>query len=149
MKRPPWNTAITLPSSVSPSEDIVKNYIGSDNYYLGGVKYSYSIYGSYPYFSYYYSAQLYVTYLRTVFLKPGTYTVLPYIYDEVVKAIVHTTIFYDYNHDQEGYNFRLYVDSDKNYQGEYAELGSLNRFAIKDFLKYGGTVEYYDEWASN
>ena len=142
------NTAISMPDSFVPDNDYIQNEMDYEDYYLGGVRYGYFIYGSYPNFYHYYSAQLYVTYKRAVFLKPGTYTVLPYIYDEVVRAIVHTSLFYDYNHNQGGYNFLLYVDENGDYQREYSELGSLDRFKISTFLYYGGSVEYYDEWNS-
>ena len=63
------NTSISLPDNWVPNEDYIKNNVGIDDFYLGGVRYGYFIYGSYPHFSYYWSAHLYVTYLRAVFLK--------------------------------------------------------------------------------
>ena len=140
------NTKVTLPSTCTPKDEIVIKEMGYDEYYLGGVRYSYTLYGSYPYYKYYYSAHLYVTYLRAVFLKPGTYTVLPYYHDKVITAINTSTLSRLPNYHQKGYIFNLYVDSDKNYQGEYSELGTLDRFTIKEFLNYGGEVRYYDEW---
>ena len=95
---------------------------------------------------YYFAAQLYVDYHRAIFLKPGTYTVLPVIYNRIVEAIVYTTSYYSYNTNQSGYNFRLYVDSNGVYQGDYSDYGSLARFDIDRFINNDGTVEYYDQW---
>ena len=97
-------------------------------------------------YNYYFTAQLYVDYHRAIFLKPGTYTVLPRIYNNVVEAIIYTNSYCAYNDNQSGYNFRLYVDSNGVYQGEYSDYESLAKFNIDSLIHKGGTVEYYDQW---
>ena len=140
------NTTVNIPSDFVPSQSYIDDKMGVEECYLGGVRYTTGQYGSGSHYDYYYSAMLYVDYGRAVYLKSGTYTVLPKIYDRVVKAIVHTTSFYVYNSNQSGYNFRLLVDSNGVYQGEYSQYGSLSKFNIKEFTSAGGTVEYYNDW---
>ena len=140
------NTIVDFPSNYLPSNDYIDTKIGIDNFYLGGVKYGSEIFGTASNYNYYFTAQLYVDYHRAIFLKPGTYTVLPIIYNRIVEAIVYTTSYYSYNTNQSGYNFRLYVDSNGVYQGDYSDYGSLARFDIDRFINNDGTVEYYDQW---
>ena len=139
------NTKVDIPSDFIPSKEKISS-MGVDTFYLGGVKYSYDNFGSATVAKYYHNAQLYVNYHRAIFLEPGTYTVLPSFYDRVVKAITYTRSNYAYNTNQSGYNFRLMVNSSGAYQGEYSELGTLEKLTISEFLSRGGTVEYYDEW---
>ena len=141
------NTTVTIPSNYLPTQDYINNKLGRDDYCLGGVKYSFSTFNptsSSP--KYYYTAQLYVDYARAVFLKPGTYTVLPTVYDRKIEAIIYTTESYSYRINQSGYNFRLYIDSDGVYQGEYSELGAISKLDINEVTYHGGTIEYYDDW---
>lgn len=140
------NTTVNIPTNFLPSQSYIDSEMGIEECYLGGVRYMTGMYGSVSHYDYYYSAMLYVNYGRAVYLKPGTYTVLPKVYDRVVKAIVHTTSNIVNNSNQNNYNFRLYVDSNGVYQGEYAEYGSLSKFNIKEFTNDGGTVEYYNQW---
>ena len=140
------NTLVDFPSNYLPSNDYIDTKIEIDKFYLGGVKYGSEMFGTASNYNYYFAAQLYVDYHRAIFLKPGTYTVLPIIYDRLVEAIVYTTSYYSYNTNQSGYNFRLYVDSNGVYQGEYSGYGSLERFDIDRFINNDGTVEYYDQW---
>ena len=141
------NSTVELPSRGYPSVDYVENHCGVADYRLGGVKYRWASYGSYNNLKSYYSAELYVSYRTKIFLKPGTYTVLPYIYDRPVMAIVHYSYYNQYyNYNQSGYTFNLYVNEDGYYQGEYEELGKLGRFDIRDFTSDGGSVNYYSDW---
>ena len=139
------NTLVDFPSNYLPSNDYIDTKIEIDKFYLGGVKYGSEMFGTASNYNYYFAAQLYVDYHRAIFLKPGTYTVLPIIYDRLVEAIVYATSYYSYNTNQSGYNFRLYVDSNGVYHGEYSGYGSLKRFDIDSFINNGGTVEYYDQ----
>ena len=143
------NTIVDVPTNYIPSQEYIDSKTGVDTFYLDGVKYSMENFGSATKSKYLYSAQLYVNYHRAVFLKPGTYTVLPRVYDRVIKAIVYTRSNYAYNTKQSGYNFRLYVNSGGVYQGDYSECGTLEEFTINEFINKGGTVEYYDEWHIN
>ena len=141
------NSTVNLPSSSAPSSDYMENDTPIGDYRLGGVKYCYASYGSYNNMVSYYPAEIYVSYKTKVFLKPGTYTVLPYIYDEPVRAIVHYSYYSRYyNYDQSGYTMNLYIDEDGNYQGEYADLGSIKRLSIRDFTSDDGIINYYDDW---
>lgn len=140
------NTIVDIPSNYLLSKDYIDTKMEIDNFYLGGVEYSTEMFGTASYYNYYYTAQLYVDYHRAIFLKPGTYTVLPRIYDRIVESIIYTNSYYAYNNNQSGYNFRLYVDSNGVYQGEYSGYESLARFDIDSFINKGGTVEYYDQW---
>lgn len=140
------NTIVDFSSNYLPSNDYIDTKIGIDKFYLGGVKYGSEMFGTASNYNYYFAAQLYVDYHRAIFLKPGTYTVLPIIYDRLVEAIVYTTSYFSYNTNQSGYNFRLYVGSNGVYQGQYSDYGSLERFDIDSFTNNGGTVEYYDQW---
>lgn len=139
------NTIVDIPSNFLPSKDYIDTKMGIDKFYLGGVKYGSEMFGTASNYNYY-TAQLYVDYHRAIFLKPGTYTVLPIIYDRIVESIVYTNSYYFYNNNQSGYNFRLFVDSNGIYQGEYSGYESLARFDIDSFINNGGTVEYYDQW---
>ena len=88
-----------------------------------------------------------VSYATKIFLKPGTYTVLPYIYNQPVRAIVHYSYYNQYyNYNQSGYAFNLYIDKEKNYQGEYAELGSISRLDVSEVTSHGGVINYYADW---
>ena len=136
------NTIVDIPSNYLPSKDYIDTKMEIDNFYLGGVEYGTEMFGT----TYYFTAQLYVDYHRAIFLKPGTYTVLPIFYDRIVEAIIYTNSYYAYNNNQSGYNFRLYVDSNGVYQCEYSGYESLARFDIDSFINKGGTVEYYDQW---
>lgn len=140
------NTAVDIPSNFLPSKDYIDTKMEIDKFYLDGVEYGSEMFGAASNFNYYFTAQLYVDYHRAIFLKPGTYTVLPRIYDKVVKAIIYTNSYYAYNNNQSGYNFRLYVDSNGVYQGEYAGYESLAKFNIDSFIHKGGTIEYYNQW---
>ena len=140
------NTAVDIPSNFLPSKDYIDTKMEIDKFYLDGVKYDSEMFGTASDYNYYFTAQLYVDYHRAIFLKPGTYTVLPKIYDKVVEAIIYTNSYYAYNNNQSGYNFRLYVDSNGVYQGEYAGYESLARFDIDSFIYKGGSIEYYDQW---
>ena len=140
------NTIVDVPSNYLPSKDYIDTKMGIDKFYLGGVKYGTEMFGTATNYKYYYTAQLYVDYHRAIYLKPGTYTVLARIYDRIVEAIIYTNSIYAYNNNQSGYNFRLYVDSNGVYQGEYSGYESLARFTISSFISNGGTVEYYDQW---
>lgn len=140
------NTIVDVPSNYVPSQDYINTKMGVDDFYLNGAKYGMVMYGTATNYNYYYTAQLYIDYHHAVFLKPGTYTVLPIIYNRVVKAIIYTKSYYAYNTSQSGYNYRLYVDSNGAYQGDYSEYGKLEKFTINEFITKGGTVEYYDEW---
>ncbi|MBR0439379.1 MAG: hypothetical protein IJK27_01280 [Bacilli bacterium] len=140
------NTIVDVPSNYLPSKDYIDAKMGIDKFYLGGVKYGTEMFGTATNYKYYYTAQLYVDYHRAIFLKPGTYTVLARIYDRIVEAIIYTNSSDAYNNNQSGYNFRLYVDSNGDYQGEYSGYESLARFTISSFISNGGTVEYYDQW---
>ncbi|MDY2913514.1 MAG: MBG domain-containing protein [Candidatus Enteromonas sp.] len=140
------NTIVEVPSDYLPSKGHIDTKMGIDKFCLDGVEYGTETFRTASSFDYYYTAQLYVDYHRAIFLKPGTYTVLPTIYDRVVEAIVYTNSYYSYNNGQSGYNFRLYVDSNGVYQGEYSDYESLARFTIDSFLDNGGTIEYYDQW---
>lgn len=141
------NTKLTIPNSAKPSSDFMKNNMSIGDYRLGGVKYSLASYGSASYMKTYYSAELYVSYTTKLFLKPGTYTVLPYIYDHPVMAIVHYNYYQQYyNYDQSGYTFNLYVDEEGIYQDEYADIGTLARFTISEFLSAEGQINYYSDW---
>ncbi|MCR4911162.1 MAG: MBG domain-containing protein [Bacilli bacterium] len=143
------NTKVTLPSSSAPSADYMKNSSGLKDYRLGGVKYCYASYGTYSNLKYYHTAEIYVSYHTVVFLKPGTYTVLPYIYDKPVKAIVHSSPYKQYyNYNQSGYTYNLYVNNEGEYQGEYAELGSVAKLTLSDFLSDDGEINYYADWHS-
>lgn len=79
-------------------------------------------------------------------MKVGTYYVLPNIYDRVVTAIIYSSSSNIRKGNQTGYNYRLLIDSNGVYQGEYAEYGSIGKNDIKTFTNAGGTVEYYDQW---
>ena len=141
------NTKLTIPNSAKPSSNFMKNNMSIGDYRLGGVKYSLASYGSASYMKTYYSAELYVSYTTKLFLKPGTYTVLPYIYDHPVMAIVHYNYYQPYyNYNQSGYTFNLYVDEEGIYQDEYADIGSLARFTISEFLSAEGQINYYSDW---
>lgn len=140
------NTTVDVSSNFLPSKDYIDTKMGIDKFYLGGVEYGIEMFGTATNYKYYYTAQLYVDYHRAVFLKKGTYTVLPRIYDRVVQAIVYTNSSYAYNYNQTGYNFRLYVDSNGVYQGEYSSYESLGKLSLSEFINNGGTVEYYDQW---
>lgn len=140
------NTIVDVPSHFLPSKDYIDTKMGIDKFYLGGVEYGIEMFGTASYYNYYYTAQLYVDYHRAIFLKPGTYTVSPRIYDRIVEAIIYTKSNNAYNSNQSGYNFRLYVDSNGVYQGEYSGYESLAKFTISSFINNGGTVEYYDQW---
>ena len=141
------NSKVELPSSSGPSSEFIENGCPIGDYRLGGVKYRWASYGSYNNLKSYYSVELYVSYHTKVFLKPGTYTVLPFIYDKVVRAIVHYSYYNQYyNYNQSGYTFNLYIDEDGDYQGEYADLGSISRLDVRDFTSDGGVVNYYFDW---
>ena len=142
------NTIVDIPTNYIPSQNYIDNKAGVDTFYLGGVQYCMANFGSATKGYYLFSAQLYVDYHRSIFLEAGTYTVLPIIYNRVVKAIVYSRSFYVYNTNQSGYNFRLFVNSSGVYQGEYSDLGTLERFNINEFISKGGTVEYYEDWYS-
>lgn len=141
------NSKLDIPASCVPSQEFLSSEAALADYRLGGVKYRYSSYGSYSNMVKYYSAELYVSYHTKVFLEAGTYTVLPYIYDNPVRAIVHYSYYNQYwNYDQSGYTFNLYIDRDKNYQGEYADLGSVSRLDVSEVTSHGGTINYYADW---
>ena len=141
------NTKLNIPNSDVPSQELLNKEASLGDYRLGGVKYRYSSFGPYNHIVHYFTAELYVSYHTKIFLEPGTYTVLPYIYDNPVRAIVHYDYYSQYrNYDQSGYTFNLYIDNEKNYQGEYAELGSVARLDIKDFTNDDGVVNYYADW---
>ena len=141
------NSKLTLPASSKPSQDFMENEMPIGDYRLGGVRYRWASYGAYNNMKSYYSAELYVSYHTKIFLEPGTYTVLPYMYDKPVMAIVHYSYYSRYyNYDQSGYTFNLYIDEDGVYQGEYADLGSISRLDIRDFIYDDGTVNYYADW---
>lgn len=141
------NSTVTIPDNFPITKESIKDDCEIGDYRLGGVKYRLASYGSYSNLKTYYSAELYVSYATKIFLKPGTYTVLPYIYDEPVRAIVHYSYYNQYyNYDQSGYTFNLYIDNEGNYQGEYAELGYVNRLDIRDFTSDDGVINYYDDW---
>ncbi len=141
------NSKLNIPNSCVPSQELLNSDASIADYRLGGVKYRRSSFGPYNNMVYYYTAELYVSYHTKVFLEPSTYTVLPYIYDNPVRAIVHYDYYSQYwNYDQSGYAFNLYIDSEKNYQGEYAELGSISRLSISEVTSHGGVINYYDDW---
>ena len=140
------NTIVNIPSNYLPSKDYIDTKMGIDKFYLDGVEYGAEMFGTGSNYNYYYTAQLYVDYHRSIFLKPGTYIVLPIIYDRTIEAISYTNSNYAYNNNQSGYNFRLYVDNNGVYQGEYSDYDSLASFDIDSFIYNGGTVEYYDQW---
>ena len=141
------NSLVELPDKLTPSSSFMKDSCPIGDYRLGGVKYRYSAYGSYSNMKYYYSAELYVSYATKIFLKPGTYIVNPYIYDNPVRAIVHYSYYNQYyNYNQSGYTFNLYIDKDRYYQGEYSELGSISRLDISEVTSHGGIVNYYEDW---
>ena len=141
------NTKLEISSNGMPSTDYVQNECGFMAYRLGGVLYRNAGFGTASNIKYYYTAQLYVSYRIKVFLKPGTYTVLPYIYNHPVMAIVHYSYYGQYyNYDQSGYTFNLYIDEELNYQGEYSDLGTLSKLDIKDVVNHGGLVNYYSDW---
>lgn len=141
------NTTLTIPDSVAPSSSYLEKNCGIGDYRLGGVRYLWASYGSYNNLKSYYSAWLYVSYRTKIFLKPGVYTVLPFIYERPVKAIVHYSYYNQYyNYNQSGYAFNLYIDEDGAYQGEYAELGSLSRLDIDEVTNHGGVINYYTDW---
>ena len=140
------NTTVDVPSNFLPSQSYIENKMGIEDFYLDGVNYSHAYYGTASSIKIYYAAKLYIDYHRAIFLEKGTHTALPRIYSRVVEAIIFTDSSRDYNNNQSGYNFRLYVDSNGVYQGDYSSLGALSKFDIKDFINRKGTVEYYDEW---
>lgn len=140
------NTKVTIPNYL-PSKSIIDG-LGIDKFYYGGVRYGLSYVGSGTSGNYYYAAELFVDYHRSIFLAQGTYTVLPTICNRIVKAIIYTSRLSVYYTIQTGYNFRLYINEDKSYQGEYSSYGSLDYFSISEFTSHGGTVEYYDQWHS-
>ena len=140
------NTSVNVPSNYLPSQGYIENKINIADFYLDGVEYSHVYYGTATSMKIYYAAKLYVDYHHAIFLEKGTHTALPRIYSRVVEAIVYTDSSQAYNTNQSGYNFRLYVDTNGVYQGDYSSLGTLSKFDIKEFIKNKGTVEYYDEW---
>lgn len=140
------NTSVSVPSNYLPSQSYIENKIGIEDFYLDGVEYSHAYYGTATNIKIYYAAKLYIDYHHAIFLEKGNHTALPRIYSRVVEAIIYTDSSYAYNTNQSGYNFRLYVDSNGVYQGDYSSLGALAKFDIKEFIKNNGTVEYYDEW---
>ena len=141
------NSSVKYADTIVPSTTIMEDRCAIGDYRLNGAKYRYAAYGSYSNMKHYYSVELYVSYATKVFLKPGTYTILPYIYEEPVRAIVHYSYYNQYyNYDQSGYVFNLYIDEEGDYQGEYEELGSLSRLDLRDFLSDDGEVRYYDQW---
>ena len=140
------NTSVSVPSNYLPSQSYIENKIGIENFYLDGVDYSHAYYGTATNIKIYYAAKLYIDYHHAIFLEKGTHTALPRIYSRVVEAIIYTDSSKAYNTNQSGYNFRLYVDSNGVFQGDYSSLGALSKFDIKEFINKNGTVEYYDEW---
>lgn len=142
------NTSVNVPSNYLPSQSYIENKMGIEDFYLDGVEYSHAYYGTATNIKIYYAAKLYIDCHRAIFLEKGTHTALPRIYSRVVEAIVYTDSSQAYNTNQSGYNFRLYIDSNGVYQGDYSSLGALAKFDIKEFIKNNGTVEYYDEWHS-
>ena len=141
------NTTLTILDNNVPSIDYLENKCPIGDYRLGGVKYRWASYGSYNNITSYFSAEIYVSYRTKIFLKPGTYTVLPFIYDNPVRAIVHYSYYNEYyNYDQSGYTFNLYIDEEGDYQGEYAELGSISRLDIDETVYHDGIVNYYADW---
>ncbi len=142
------NTSINIPNDFVPSQSYINNKIGVDDFYLNGVKYGTVMFGTATNYKHYYTAQLYVNYHRAVFLEPGSYVVLPGIYDRVVQAIIYTKSSYAYNTNQSPYTFKLHVNSSGEYQGEYSDYEDLSKLDISGFTNKGGHIQYYDDWHS-
>ena len=143
------NSKIDLPDSIKPSDEEVKNMAVNSYFWIGGVGYRYALVSTWNSPTEY-MAHTYLYYWQQLIVEPGVHLVYPAIYDRKVERVVYT--FYSetntYNYNMTGYEVNLCFDRQGNYQGEYAELGTVVD-RTSNFVSHGGVVHYYDEWATN
>ena len=141
------NTKIDIPSCYFLSQneiDALSVYYW--DFIIEGVAYGHHLVSTYNSPTEY-MAHTYMNYYQFLIVKPGVHFVYPAFYGEAIQRVVYNYYTEDYRTsiNLEGYEINLCFDENGNYQGEYAQYGSVTDRTSR-FESYGGIVHYYDEW---